>query len=329
MGFTPPAPPRVPRPRWAGRPAASLRGGFVPPLRRPLPSLQPLVGSWGLELEPARLLHLCRTGTISKPLEPHHIEEVLFHRPRLFCMSLRRHCMSSMWRANAVESRRGDTRDTEDRANFLDHDSVHKRRRNRLDGIGRHGSRARSERFQWIQWEEVDCLLLVSSESDSAALAPFQQDFRGLEARGVHQPVQKRSVQVLRGSLRGTVRRRLAGEDVPWGEPATKRYATRPHRRRSPSGQPALPRNEIGDRRVRRVAGPRSPRLGIGVTIVELGDAHPVPLRELVGAPGGHPVERGGEDAIESSRVVSSSCARQASSRWKRWSGSLKSRPAM
>jgi NAD(P)-dependent dehydrogenase (short-subunit alcohol dehydrogenase family) len=49
----------------------------------------------------------------------------------------------------------------------------------------------------------------------------------------------------------------------------------------------------------------------------------------LLDTPGGHPVGRGGGGAIEPSRVVSSSCARQASSRWKRWSGSFKSRPAM
>ncbi len=168
----------------------------------------------------------------------------------------------------------------------------------------------------------------VSSESDSAALAPLQQDFRGSEARLVHQLVQKRSAQVL------TRQPRERSEGV-WqvrmplgGGPATTCYATTTVQSRVPGATPPTTERDgiegFVDSVAQEVAG-----LGIGVTIVDRGGAHRVPLRALVGARGVHPVGRGGEDAIEPSRVVSSSCARQASSRWKRWSGSLKSRPAM
>jgi hypothetical protein len=97
--------------------------------------------------------------------------------------------MSSMVRGNAVEARRGDTIDTEERANFLGHNPGHKRGGNRFDGVERHGLCARSERFQWIRENGMECLLLVSSESDSAALAPLQQEFRpDPAALGHHSP---------------------------------------------------------------------------------------------------------------------------------------------
>ena len=77
-------------------------------------------------------------------------------------------------RGNAVEAWRGNTIDTEERANLLGHNPGHKRGRNRFDGIELHGLSARPERFQWIRENGMECLLLVSSEYDSAALAPLR-----------------------------------------------------------------------------------------------------------------------------------------------------------
>ena len=53
--------------------------------------------------------------------------------------------------ADARGSRRGHALDAENLAKFLVHNPVHKRGRNRLDGVKRHGTCARSERFQWIR----------------------------------------------------------------------------------------------------------------------------------------------------------------------------------
>jgi hypothetical protein len=53
--------------------------------------------------------------------------------------------------AGAGGSRRCDALDSENLAKFLVHKPVHKRGRNRLDGVGRHGTCARSEHFQWAR----------------------------------------------------------------------------------------------------------------------------------------------------------------------------------
>ena len=71
---------------------------------------------------------------------------------------------------------------------FLGHNPDHKLKRSRLDVGAPTGSLSRSELCRRTAWHEVDCLLLVSSESDSAALAPLQQDFCILTDRLAHHP---------------------------------------------------------------------------------------------------------------------------------------------
>jgi hypothetical protein len=65
----------------------------------------------------------------------------------------------------------------------------------------------------------VDCLLLVSSECDSAALAPLQQDFRGVDEVGLStgssptplNQVRKAYMNARRASGRARAARTLSG----------------------------------------------------------------------------------------------------------------------
>ena len=78
--------------------------------------------------------------------------------------------------------------DTRSCRKILGHNPDHKLERSRLDVGGPTGSLSRSELCQRTAWHRVDCLLLVSSASDSAAIAPLQQDFSVSQDSLVHNP---------------------------------------------------------------------------------------------------------------------------------------------
>jgi hypothetical protein len=69
---------------------------------------------------------------------------------------------------------------------MLVHNLGHKRERDAENGAGGNGQTTRRERVRWTVSHVLDLLTRVSSESDSAALAPLQQDFSVSTDRLVH-----------------------------------------------------------------------------------------------------------------------------------------------
>jgi hypothetical protein len=123
---------------------------------------------------------------------------------------------------------------------FLDHNPDHKLERSRLDVGAPPGSLSRSEPCRRTAWHRVDCLLLVSSESDSAALAPLQQDFCLMTDRLVQSPSIIATQKSVQESLRerppgvwqvrvslGTLRYRYAHATVQGGRRDDQKAAAR------------------------------------------------------------------------------------------------------